>query len=319
MPNPKLLYAGLLLFASISASAQFTDIINSNRPGESMSAFSVGKTVFQAEFGVYGFEEKYDSPDYKYNGFGTDLMLRYGAFFEQLEFILEAQYQKDNFQAPAIDGRSNIRQALLGAKFLFYDPYKHFERKPNLYSWKANHKFQWRDLIPAVGLYAGVNLNLFNSEYYAPQEEKISPKAMLLTQNQFGRWVLVTNVYADKIITDFMQYGYIVTVTRGFNDRWSAFIENQGIKYPEYIDFIFRGGAAFLIKENIQVDASIGKNVETNPGVLVGGIGLSWRFDANYEDVLLRAPKDEKDDKKKDKKKDKEKKRKDVILEEEKP
>ncbi|MGG7036748.1 MAG: hypothetical protein ACI7YS_16360, partial [Flavobacterium sp.] len=35
-----------LLFTTIQY-AQYTDLINSNRPGKSMSAFSVGETLFQ--------------------------------------------------------------------------------------------------------------------------------------------------------------------------------------------------------------------------------------------------------------------------------
>jgi len=46
------------LFYSAVNYSQFTDVINSNRPGESMAAFSVGKTVFQAEAGLYSFKEK---------------------------------------------------------------------------------------------------------------------------------------------------------------------------------------------------------------------------------------------------------------------
>ena len=43
--------------------------------------------------------------------------------------------------------------------------------------------------------------------------------------------------------------------------------------------------------------------------MLFGGFGVSWRFDANYNEIMLRIPKEEKgkDDKKKDKKEKKEK------------
>ncbi len=318
-----MLLLGTILFSGQSQ-AQFTDIINSNRPGESMSAFSVGKTVFQAEAGFYGVQENHNLNEYELNGFGGDLMLRYGAFFEQLEIIGEVQYQRADvrFAGAGTDGDLNgIRQALIGAKYLVYDPNKNYERKPDLYSWKKNHSFRWRDLIPSVGVYAGANLNLFDSPYYPQQEEKISPKLMLLTQHQFNRWVFVTNVYADKLITDFMTYGYVLTLTRGFNQRLSGFIEHQGIKSDFYSDAIFRGGAAYLLWENIQVDASIGANVKNTPSLLTGGIGLSWRFDRNYEEVYLRAPKDEPEKSKNDKKKEKEnkRKRKDAVPTEEKP
>ncbi|MBF6608540.1 MAG: transporter, partial [Flavobacterium sp.] len=55
----KIISAFFVLFCS-TAFSQYTDVINSNRPGRSMSAFSVGQTVFQTEFGVYGVKEKHD-------------------------------------------------------------------------------------------------------------------------------------------------------------------------------------------------------------------------------------------------------------------
>jgi hypothetical protein len=282
-----------------------------------MGGFSVGKTVFQAELGIYGIREKHDLLDYKAEGFGSDLSLRYGAFLEQLEFILDLQYQKDWYKSDLInDSRSGLKQTTLGAKYLFYDPAKNYKKKVNVYSWKANHKFSLRNLIPAVGFYAGVNINLSNNDFSFPTDPKISPKAMLITQNQFGKHVLTINIIADKIMTDYPSYGYIFTLTRGISERWTAFVENQGIKSDFYADGIFRGGAAFLIKENIQLDANIGTNYKKTPSLLFAGVGISWRFDENYSEVMHREPKDKKDkDKKgKDKKgKDKSKKRKDEV------
>lgn len=298
--------------------AQYTDVINSNRPGESMSAFSVGKTVFQAEMGLYGLQEKHNLSKYEVNGFGTDLSLRYGAFFDQLEFILDLQYQYDFYTAPLVDNtRNGLRQTTIGAKYLVYDPFKNArDDKPNLYSWKANHsnKFNWRDLIPAVGIYAGVNLKLGENPFY-PEDKFISPKAMIITQHHFGsRWVFVNNVYMDKYSTDYETMGLISTLTRGFNMRWSGFLEFQVIKSDLYSDYLFRGGAAYLIKENIQIDAFLTKNIKDTPEILGGSIGLSWRFDQNYERSLLRSTKpiDEKGKEKKSKK-DKGKKRKDEV------
>ena len=134
-----------LLFLSMSplfVSAQYTDVINSNRPGKSMSAFSVGETVFQAEAGFFGARERYDEARYEANGFGSDLSIRYGAFWEQFEMILDLQYQHDWYQAPLVDDtRSGLRQTVLGAKYLLYDPFKNaVQDKPNIYSWIANHK-----------------------------------------------------------------------------------------------------------------------------------------------------------------------------------
>jgi hypothetical protein len=299
--------------------AQYTDVINSNRPGRSMSAFSVGKTVIQAEGGFFGIREKHDLARYQANGFGSDLSVRYGAFFEQMELMIDLQYQKDWYQAPLLDEtRSGLRQSTIGAKYLVYDPFKNKrDDKPNLYSWKANHsnKFKLRELIPAVAVYAGVNVNIGNNPFY-PTDDAISPKAMLITQHHFGsRWVFVNNVFLDKMMSDNQTLGWISTLTRGFNMRWSGFLETQAIQSDLYGDVLIRGGAAYLIKENIQIDASLTKNIKDTPAIIYGGFGLSWRFDANYEDVILRSPSTEKGDKSKDKKskKDKKKKRKDEV------
>lgn len=318
MKNIKSVIALGLLLVSTTQYAQYTDLINSNRPGKSMSAFSVGKTVIQAEGGLYGLREKHDLLRYNANGFGTELDIRYGDFFDQLEFDLSTQYQYDWYQAPLVnDTRGGFKQFTLGAKYLVYDPFLK-QDKPDLYSWKANHKFKWDDFIPAVAVYGGFNLQLGTNPFTYDGDPKFSPKLMVITQNQFGKhWVFVTNIIADKIASKYPSYGIIATMTRGFNMRWSGFFEIQGYKSDYYADTVFRFGAAYLVRENIQLDASLSKNMKDTPSILYGSIGASWRFDANYETNYKRVKNKKQDDKKgkKDKKdkKDKGKKRKDEV------
>jgi hypothetical protein len=305
----------LLLMATSFTYAQFTDVINSNRPGESMSPFSIGKTVIQTETGVTYLTEDHNVMRYETSGFALDADLRYGAFFEQFEMILNLQYRFDKYTTQVLeDKRNGFNQMTLGAKYLVYDPDKNYEKKPNLYSWKANHKFSWHDFVPSVAVYGGFNFDLFDSPF-TKRPEKITGKLAALTQNEFGRWVFVTNLIVDDILSEYMSYGYVVTLTRGFNERWSGFIENHGYSGDYYSDGIFRGGAAYLLKENMQVDLSLGKNIKDTPSIFTISAGFSWRFDENYEDVLIRAPKDKEPKKsKEEKKKEKEaKKRKDAI------
>jgi hypothetical protein len=112
---------------------------------------------------------------------------------------------------------------------------------------------------------------------------------MLITQNHFGdgRWVLVSNITADYIGTDFPSYGYAITLTRGFNNKWSGFLENQGLKSDLYADAIVRGGTAYLLNKDLQIDASISTSLKDTPSALYGGIGFSWRYDANYQEVRI--------------------------------
>ncbi len=270
---------------------QHTDQINSNRPGETMSAFAVGKSVFQMETGIYGIKEKHELLNYENKGLGLDVMLRWGLFFEQLELIADLQYQnQQHLENFVMDQQSGLKKTVFGAKYLIFDPFKNYEKKVNLYSWKANRAFDWHQLIPAVSVFAGANLTMSNNPYYFSPKGEISPKVMLITQNHLGdgKWVFVTNIIGDYIGTDFPSYGYALTLTRGFNDKWSGFIENQGFKSDFYSDAIIRGGAAFLLNKDMQIDASISNSLKNTPSMLYGGIGFSWRYDANYKEVRMK-------------------------------
>ncbi|MBC7747722.1 MAG: transporter, partial [Methylotenera sp.] len=265
MQKIKILLATVLLTIPSIHYGQHTDQINSNRPGETMSAYSVGKSVIQIETGLYGIKQKHNLLNYDANGFGIDATLRWGLFMERLELIADIQYQNEKYNS--LFNNSNIadfKQTILGAKFLIYDPFKNYEKKVNIYSWKANRKFNWRQLLPAVSLFAGANFTMADNPYAFSPESSISPKIMLITQNHLGdgKWVFVTNIIADYVTTDFPSYGYVVTLTRGFNDKWSGFVENQGFKSDFYSDAIVRGGAAYLINKDLQIDASISSSLK---------------------------------------------------------
>lgn len=311
----------ILVFVPVMISSinygQHTDEINSNRPGETMSAFAVGKSVIQVETGVYGINENHRLLGYDANGYGLDLTLRYGFLMEKLELIADLQYQHENFVAPLSNTtKSALKQTVLGAKYLIYDPFKNYEKKVNIYSWKANHAFNWHQLIPAVSVFAGANFTMKNNPYSFSPDAMISPKIMLITQNRLGdgSWVFVTNIIGDHIATDYPSYGYVLTLTKGFNDKWSGFIENQGYKSDFYSDAIIRGGAAYLLNKDMQIDASLSTNFKDTPTVFYGGVGFSWRFDANYQEVRMSLDEGDKSKPKSVRKAEKrDKKRKDTI------
>lgn len=296
---------------------QHTDQINSNRPGETMSAFAVGKKVIQVETGIYGIKENHSLLNYDANGFGLDFTLRYGLFLEKLELVADLQYQNETFTTNLSSvNKSALKRTVAGVKYLVYDPFKNYEKKINIYSWKANHSFNWHQLIPALSVFAGANFTMADNPYYFSRQASISPKVMLITQNHLGdgKWVFVTNIIADYISTDFPSYGYVLTLTRGFNDKWSGFIENQGFKSDFYSDAIVRGGAAYLLNKDMQIDASISSSLKTTPSILYGGVGFSWRYDAGYKEVRISIDSGDKSKTKAEKKAEKKsKKRKDEI------
>ncbi|MEJ2113385.1 MAG: transporter, partial [Flavobacteriaceae bacterium] len=88
------LIVALSLF-SLKAFSQYTEVINSNRPGVSRSAFSVGTNVAQLEIGPYFIEEEHTPLNYEVSGFGIDFSARYGLIFEEQELNIEGTYQND--------------------------------------------------------------------------------------------------------------------------------------------------------------------------------------------------------------------------------
>ena len=255
-----------------------------------MSAYSVGISVIQIETGVYGIKQKHSLLNYNSNGFGIDATLRWGLFLENLELIADIQYQNETYNEVFSTTKiADFKQTVFGAKYLIYDPFKNYEKKINIHSWKANRKFSWRQLVPAVSLFAGANFTMADNPYSFSPASSISPKIILITQNHLGdgRWVFITNIIADYVATDFPSYGYVLTLTRGFNDKWSGFLENQGFKSDFYSDAIVRGGAAYLLNKDMQIDASISSSLKTTPSIMYGGIGFSWRYDAKYKEVRV--------------------------------
>jgi hypothetical protein len=293
MSKIKILFVAVICLVPCLNYGQYTDVINSNRPGETMSAYATGKSVFQIETGAFGITQKHNLLNYQADGLGVDLVLRWGLFLEELELVADLQYQSDQYTKNLVTtNRSALKQTVLGAKYLIYDPFKNYKKKIDLHSWKANQRFDWHQMIPALSLFAGANLSFSDNPYSFTKKSSVSPKLMLITQNHFGdgRWVFVTNIIADFITTDYPSYGYVITLTRGFNKKWSGFVENQGFKSDFYSDALLRGGAAYLISKNLQVDASLTTNFKETPSIFSGGLGLSWRYDANYKEIKMKAP-----------------------------
>mgnify|MGYP000622112157 FL=1 len=248
-----------LLLLPFLGFSQYTDVINSNRPGLSVSAYAVGKNVLQMEMGV-GFEQSdHTLFNTQSNILGSDLSLRYGLLFEELEINWEGTFQnasKTFANTGAETSFAKFSRNRLGLKYLIYDRYKSPERnKPNIRSWRANNVFQLRNLIPSVSLYGGATLNLLDNPNYMG-DPTVMYRVMVATQSRLTpRFVLITNIAYDRISSDFPEMSYLISLSHAFrNPKWSTFVEHQGIQSDRYADVLLRGGVAHLLGENLQID-----------------------------------------------------------------
>ena len=278
-----------IFFATNTIVAQYTETINSNRPGDSQSAFSVGSNVIQIETGAYFLNEKHELLDNKVKGVGLNFTLRYGLILEELELQVSGVYQNDKYtdMRSTIDAeynRSNFKKFKIGAKYLLYDPYKNRDDSPNLYSYWANNKFKWNSLIPAVSVYAGINIDGENNPYTAPGIKGVSPSFTIATQNNFNNnFVLITNLILERIGTNQNDFEYIVTLTHAFNNQWVSFIETHGINSEFYAEDMLKFGAAYLSNENLQLDTSLIINFKNTPKIFYINFGGSYRFDLHKD------------------------------------
>ncbi|WP_417873047.1 transporter [Xanthomarina gelatinilytica] len=279
-------YVFLMVFAfTLNGYSQYTEVINSNRPGVSQSAFSVGTNVVQFEAGPYMLNEKHQLLDREDKSFGADFAVRYGLLWPQLELNLEGTFQSTKRSytntVPNEDSFSNFKNLTLGAKYLVYDPFKNSEEeKPNLYSWKANHSFKWKYLIPAVAVYVGANYDTADNPFTASGVEGFSPKIMVSTQNNFsGGWVFVMNFIKDRIGTDQSDFSFILTLTKSVTDQLAVFAESENISSDFYADNLIRFGGAYLWTRNLQVDAATTFNTKDTPSVFGVALGASYRLD----------------------------------------
>lgn len=290
----KHIFSLLLLILPLCLQAQYTETINSNRPGESFGAYAVGNNVLQFETGLaYGKDTHSNLLIPNKSQIDFQYQVRYGLYMEQLEIILDGTFASAEEQylrggQEITNSYSNFESNTLGAKYLIYDPnIKRIKEGPDLTSWKANNTFQWRDLIPAVSAYAGVNLRFGNNPYLYQDESSISPKAAIITQNNWGRWVFVSNLIADKITETEPTYAGIFTLTHSIYSHTGIFAEFQTYISDIYSDEILRGGVAFLVNDNLQIDASGLVNFKDTPERWRFGLGVSYRIDMHTEDEYI--------------------------------
>ena len=293
-----------LLFFSSLVSSQYTPIINSNRPGFTQGAFSVGPGVYQLEFGASYRQDRFALlADAKSTGAGFTLDLRTGLILQNLELIYRVDYHNDQLSFNNPSGRLSYNRAgtkknTLGFKLLLFDPFRNAEwYKPDTKSYKANRGIRAVDLIPAVSLYLGSELSLGNIYPYgepfssvfnllspALQQNQISGEVMLITQNHFlNNFVFVTN-WGRRYLGCLYEQNYMSSsLMIPIKKRLMGFIEQVSLDSELSTDVLLTVGAVYLFNENIHVDAFLSQTLKNTPSMFAAGIGVSYRID-RYND-----------------------------------
>lgn len=274
----------LLCFKSSFFFGQYTDIINANRPGFSESPYSVGNDVYQLETSLFYRNTEVNALFTRPESVGLDFLLRTSFFSEKLEINTNFRTQQDKITFNNIFQSSSnqiaISQFSIATKYLLFQPtYKNPNKEVR--SWKKKFDYDYRRLIPAIAIYAGINTNLVN-EYY--QTEAITPKIGILIQQNFTPdFNLINNFFYDNIGSLFSKYTYIIIGTQNFGNRISSFFEYKGDYYSFRYDHNVGAGIAYLFNKDLQFNASARFLVEGKTTGFFTSIGASYRIDKHND------------------------------------
>jgi len=291
-----------LFLAPLILNAQYTETINSNRPGTSHGTFSVGKDVLQFELGIsqLSLNHKY-LDNSSVNGNSINYNIRYGLHFENLELFLKGGFVKREIKNFTINGRffesrdeKFFSEHKVGLKYLVFDPFKNKKwHGENLYSWKAQRRIKLTDLIPAISVFAGGDFVLVDhiqyddhfyrtkqQQYLYPDQAAFSPFFGIATQNHFqGKWVVVNNISIENLVGEYSNINYLFTLTHNLtNPKWSIFVEFQHFDNQIYSDNLVKFGIANLLSKNSQIDFNVGVSLKDTPTYSYFDLGFSQRI-----------------------------------------
>jgi hypothetical protein len=246
----KLITIALLLYYSVTANAQTTPDIETDRPDQTETPFSVGKFMFQAENGFS--RTKID------NLLVQNTLVSLLRFGLSEKFELRAEIIRDGYTADNVKILSGLQPIELGFKV-------------NLLKEKG-----WMpktSLIAHLALPKAASIN-FKGNYVAPNfrftmQHSLSKKQSL-SYNIGGEWD-----------TDLGTFQPLYTLATGydFTTKLYGYIELFGF-FPSGLtaEHSFDGGLAYLLKPNLQLDISAGVGITKTAPQSYWAIGLSFRL-----------------------------------------
>ncbi|WP_369047580.1 transporter [Tenacibaculum sp. UWU-22] len=282
------LFFFILLGVCVELQAQYTEVINSNRPGFSQSPYSVGTGVYQFETSFFYKKSEIIPTFSNPEAFGANLFFRTSFLLQKLELNLNTSFQKDKIAFKNIFEssytESGFSKLTLGAKYLLFQP-TYTDKSKEIRSWKRKMAFDWKRLIPSVAVYGGVNFGSVLTDYH--NRGGITPKVGALLQNEFSyKFNLISNFYYDYIISDFAQFSCVITATYNFNDFWSGFAEYQGFFNGSKDDNNLGIGVTYLFSNDLQFNLSGRSALTNNASNYYGSLGVSFRLDKHKDKYI---------------------------------
>ena len=280
--NLGLLFLLSFLISTVSSQAQFSETIQSGRPGQSIVANTVGKGIFQFQQGGIFSQSKSpgltiedgmlyrpgDRFTYK-DVFTTENVIRYGVT-ERFEVNASVNYDWEKHHAD----ENIIVFGINGGYLSTFD----IGGRVNI--------SQQENVLPTMAVQArlGMGQNYHESDFELNDIEITAAFAWQLGANH-GLTVNLVPIFSINGFDD--RYNYTVAYTWSFAQDWTLFIENYGgytasDQIDSFFSTYFDGGFAWVLNDNVQLDilGGYGKNEIYFNEVqsFFVSAGVSWRI-----------------------------------------
>lgn len=240
----KLCFFILALSVSIEASSQFSEQIRTGRPGQAIGTFVVGNKVFQLQS---GFTRSTLNKSYQDEGeFTFSNVVRYG-IGDRFELSGVVGYK--SFNSSSDEG---INSTQLGGRY---------------------HLTQLNGIIPNSCIQGRFSLKAEDNDF--KRSGFVSSWIYSFSYKILQEYSLTTNIVfqTERKTKD---WSYVLNISRGLNERFSAFIEAYGDLNlnQNYLDT----GVGFLLNDDIQLDISAGIDIISGRNEWFIDAGISMRL-----------------------------------------
>lgn len=278
--------------------AQYTSIINANRPGNTETPYAVGTGVLQIENTVLYNKQDVQNHITNTNALSNDLNIQYGFLSERLQASINHQFTHGeiNNNPNDVTGTENLS---IGLKYLLYDHVN--KEKPDLKkSWKRRYGFKYNGLIPSVAIAAKYHTSLSNSKFFNGGVNSFS--FSIITQNNINSKIRVNNqLDYNNLGGSIDEFVYSVSSSYVVAKRWNPYLQFQFHKLKNYNYSSIGIGTPFLVSRDLAVSAHYNASFSNQVSGHEIGINLAYRID-NHVDrwKYIKKPKKEKRPKTKD-------------------
>lgn len=244
-----LLLAITVLYASITY-GQYSESIRSDRPGQSLSPFTLGSQTLQVQSGYNFGEEQGDAVDFNFSNFNN--VIRYG-LLERLDLNATVNYAQNKYSIgndeTSVEGFNNLS---IGARYALYEG---------------------KGILPTLGFESRLSLPIESGDF---EDVELSAQQVLITQHTIDDRLAITSNWIWMNQDSKNTFNYTLNAAYTISDRWSTFFEFFGNLNHEFsMDYNF--GFAYLNGQNLQFDIGLARLTSSANPQIIGDIGISWR------------------------------------------